>query len=83
ESTVNAVRERVSARLRAAVNAATWRDPVVYFERNLRSHLTRRGESPSPYKNDPYRPLRGRRVVRSVREELFDELLIILGGEPP
>ncbi len=83
ESTVDAVRERVSARLRAAVNAVTWRDPVAYFERNLRSHLTRRGESPSPYKNDPYGPLRGRKVVRGVREELFDEVLIILGGEPP
>ncbi len=83
EKAVKLVRERVSARLRAAVNAVTWRDPAAYFERNLQSHATRRGEALSPYRNNPYEPLRERKVVEEVREELFDEVLVILGGEPP
>ncbi|WP_457620134.1 hypothetical protein [Methanopyrus sp.] len=81
EEAISAIRDRVSAELRAAVGAITFRDPVVFFERNLFSHATAEGIEVDPYRNDPYEPMRERIVIREVCEDLFDEVFILASGE--
>jgi len=64
--------------LRAAVGALSCSDPVVYFERNLASHLSIDGRVPSPYRDDPYRPMvRCESSTEPSPEVPFDEVIYV------
>ncbi len=77
--TVIAVKSAVpDVDLRAAIGALSYSDPVVYFERNLASHLSIEGRVPSSYRDDPYRPMvRYKPSTEPSPEVPFDEVIYV------